>query len=74
MSRDKKQQDARKKLRQTDQTQVECALGDVVHLPSHRDRLHLDSSHNEKARNLKEHEAGMGEGDASSSGVGRCGH
>ena len=74
MPGNQKQQNARKKLRQPHQAQVEGALGDVVNLPSHRDCLHFDGGHDEEARNLKQHEVRMREGDASGSGVGRCGH
>ena len=74
MAGNQKQQNARKKLRQPHEPQVERALGDVINLPSHRNRLHFDRGHNEEARNLKQHEVRMRKGDASSSGVGGGGH
>ena len=74
MAGNQKQKNTGKKLRQPHEPQVEGAFRDVIHLPSHGNRLHFDGSHNEEARNLKQHKVGMREGDASSFGVGGGGH
>jgi hypothetical protein len=49
-------------------------MSDFVNLPSDGDCLHFNGRDDEESRNLEEHEAGMGKGGASSSGVGGRGH
>ena len=65
----RKQQNRRQKLRQPHKAQIERPFRDLVNLPAHGHRLHLDRRHNQKSRNLKQHKSGMSEGGASSSGV-----
>ena len=74
MPRYREQQNPRQKLRQPDQSQIQRALGDLVDLPSHCDRLHLYRRHDHETRNLKQREGGMSKGYASGSGVGGGGH
>ena len=64
MSRDQKQEHAGQKLGEADQAEIERPPGDLVHLPSHRDRLHLQRGHDEESSGLVNGEVGIGEGDA----------
>src|ERR1700733_13021675 len=70
MSRNQEQKDARQELREPYQAEIQRAFREVVNLPSHRDRLHLHRSHNQKSRNLEQHKVGMSKREASCSGVG----
>jgi hypothetical protein len=74
VARDRKQQNSREKLGEADVAEIERALGDLIHLPSHGHGLHFDGDHDEKTRGLEQDKRGMGEGGASGSGVGECGH
>ena len=58
MSGDQKQQHAGKKLGQADQPEIQRPPGDLVDLPSHGDRLHLQRGHDKKSRGLVEVKSG----------------
>ena len=61
MSRDQKQKHAGQKLGQADQSEIQRPPGDLVDLPSHRDRLHLQRGHDKESRCLVNGEVGIGE-------------
>ncbi len=58
---------------QTDQAEIERPPRDLVHLPAHGDRLHLERRHDKEARRLVNREVGIGECDAASRESG-CGN
>src|ERR1700681_2060840 len=62
VSGEKKQCKAGQKLRQANVSEIERALGDLVHLPSYGDGLHLERHNDEEARERVGDEVGMGEG------------
>src|SRR5216684_4307845 len=74
VARNWEEQNCRQELSQTDKAKIKRTFGDLVNLPSDGDRLHLDGGNNQEPRDLEENERGMGEGGASGSGVGECGH
>src|SRR5215813_8183660 len=61
VSRDEKENDAGKELREANKTEVERALGDFVDLPADGDGLHFHGEHDETARRLKNRERGVAE-------------
>ncbi len=48
-----KEDDARKELRQPNQSEIEWPFRYFVHLPTHGDRLHLGRNHDAEPRQLK---------------------
>src|SRR4029077_8462830 len=62
VSGEKEQREAGQKLGKADGSEIERALGDLVHLPSHGDRLHLERYDDEEARERVGDEVGMSEG------------
>src|SRR3984893_6511617 len=62
VSGEKKQCKAGQKLGQANVSEIERALGDLVHLPSHGDGLHLERHNDEIGRERVGDEVGMGEG------------
>jgi hypothetical protein len=61
MSGEKKQHEAREKLRKTHISEIERPLGDLVHLPSHGNGLHFKRQHNEEAGYCIKHKIRMRE-------------
>jgi hypothetical protein len=74
VAREREQQNRRKKWRQADEAEIEGPMSNLVDLPPDGHGLHFDRGHDQEAGDLEQHERGMGEGGASSSGVGGCGH
>ena len=64
VSGEEKQDEARQKLGQPNVSEIDRALGDLVDLPSHGNRLHLQRDDDEEARERVGDEIGIGEGDA----------
>jgi len=64
MARNKKQNDAGKKLRQTDQPEIERPLGNFIDLPADSNSLHFRGNHNKKTRRLKFQKSGIAESGA----------
>src|ERR1700716_117543 len=62
VSGEEKQREAGQKLREADVSEIERTLRDLVHLPSHGDRLHLERDDDEETRERVGDEVGMGEG------------
>src|ERR1700687_2615828 len=62
VSGEKKQDEARQKLGEANVSEIERALRDLVHLPSHGDGLHLERDDDEEPRERVRDEVGMGEG------------
>ena len=57
------QQKPRQKLRKTHQTQVQRPLGDLVDLPPHRNRLHLQGDFDQESSQLVNGEVRISERD-----------
>ena len=76
VARNQKQQDTGKKLCQTNQSEIEGSLRDLVYLPADRDRLHLGSQHDAESRHLVKRECGVrkrnGAGEPGTPGSGHC--
>ena len=64
MAGKQEQREARQKLRQADVSQIKRTVRDVVDLPGHRDRLHLERKHDKQSRERVGDEIGIGKGDA----------
>ena len=64
MARGKEQQHRGQELYQSDQTQIEGALGNVIYLPADGDGLHLGGHDGEQARQLIAAEVGIPESNA----------
>src|ERR1700676_357151 len=62
VSGEEKQREAGQKLGQANVSEIERALGDLVHLPSHSDGLHLERYDDEEPRERIGDEVGIGEG------------
>src|SRR6267143_6921159 len=62
VSGEEKQREAGQKLGQANVSEIERALRDLVHLPSHGDRLHLERYDDEEPRERIGDEVGMSEG------------
>src|SRR5216683_2169942 len=62
VSGEEKQREAGQKLGEANVSEIERALRDLVHLPSHGDRLHLERYDDEEARQRVRDEVGMSEG------------
>jgi len=73
MSRNQKQEHAGEKLGQADQSEIERPPGDLVHLPSHRHRLHFQGGHDKEARSLVNGEVRIDERDAAGRKTGSYG-
>src|SRR5262249_32549474 len=63
MTGDKKQQNAGKELRQSNQPKVERLLGDLVDLPSDSDGLHFNSNYDEEPCNFVKYKVWISECD-----------
>src|SRR6267378_8391263 len=61
VSGEEKQRESGQKLGQANVSEIERALGDLVHLPSDGDRLHLKRHDDEEPRERVGDEVGMGE-------------
>src|ERR1700681_3905184 len=61
VSGEEKQREAGQKLGEANVSEIERALGDLVHLPSHGDRLHLERHDDEESRERIGDEVGIGE-------------
>jgi len=68
------EQDCGQELSQANEAKIERTFSDLVDLPTDGDRLHLDGGNNQEPGGLEKNESGMGEGGASGSGIGGCGH
>src|SRR5712691_8234124 len=62
VSGEEKQRETWQKLGQANVSEIERTLRDLVHLPSHGDRLHLERNDDEEARERVRDEVGIGEG------------
>ena len=58
------EQNARKELREADQSKIQWAPRHLVHLPAHGDRLHLQRADDQEPRQLVEDEVGIGKCDS----------
>jgi len=56
------QEDNRQELRQADQTKIEWLACDLIDLPAHGDRLHLQGGDKKEARHREQREIGVAEG------------
>src|ERR1700694_1307295 len=61
VSGEEKQREAGQKLGQANVSEIERALRDLVHLPSHGDGLHLERDNDEEPRERVGDEVGIGE-------------
>src|SRR5689334_3739738 len=64
MAAEEKQHEPRQELRETYIAEIEWPLRDVIHLPSHSYRLHLECEHDKEPRRLIQHKIWIGESNA----------
>src|ERR1700688_1639122 len=61
VSGEEEQREAGQKLGEANVSEIERTLSDLVHLPSHGDRLHLERDDDEESRECVRDEVGMSE-------------